>query len=183
MVTIILLSLSVIRRSGWILQFWMIKEQQWVSAFHPSLTRRLWLLGHAGITTTICTLSPPGSNAGICSKSSKTPGVYSNTRALAACYLPETRVPTDELCNRLGHWWFSTRAAKWRHSAQLTTVQKSRNKGHRVPHNELPQSLSSFSWHLKLTSLLSEKIAKNQGFEQSVGNGWSSPGNPRMGCF
>lgn len=43
MATILLLSISVIWRSGWILQFWMIKEQQQVSAFHLSLTRKLWL--------------------------------------------------------------------------------------------------------------------------------------------
>ena len=163
-VSIILLSISVTWRSGWILQFWMIKEQQRVSAFHPSLTRRLWLLGHAGITATICTLSPLGSNPGIRVKSNKTSGVYSNTRALAACCLPETRAPTDELCNQLGHWWVSTIAAKWRHSAQLTMVQKSGIKGRREPQKELPQRLSSFSWHLKLTGLLSEKTAKKSGF-------------------
>lgn len=125
----------------------MIKEQQRVSAFHSSLTRRSWLLGHAGITTMVCTLSPPGSNPGIRCKSSKTPGVYSKARALAACYLPETRAPTYELCNHWGHWCFSTTAANWRHSAQHTMVQKWGNKSHREPQNELPQSLSSFSWH------------------------------------
>lgn len=185
MATIILLSLSVIWRSGWILQFWMVKEQQQVLAFHPSL-RRLWLLGHAGITATIHTLSPPGSKPGIHSKSSKTPQVYSNTRALAACFLPKTRAPrapTYELCNQLGRRWLSTTAAKRRHSAQLSTVQKTCNKGHREPQNELPQSSSSFSWHLKLTGFLSENWAKNQAFKETDGNVRSSPGNPRMGCF
>lgn len=182
MVTIILLSVSVIWRSGWILQFWMIKEQQRVSAFYPSL-KRLWLLGHARITASIHTMSPPGSNPGIRSKSSKTPGIYSKARALAACYLPETRAPTYELCNHLGHWWFSTTAVKWRRSTQLTTVQKRGNKGHRESQNELPQSSSSFSWHVKLNGSLSEKTAKNEAVKQADGSGWSSPRNPRMGCF
>lgn len=76
MVTIILLSVSEIWRPGWILQFWMIKEQQQVSAFHPSSSRRLWLPGHADITTTIHIPSPPGTNPGTCPKLSEIPVVY-----------------------------------------------------------------------------------------------------------
>lgn len=100
MVTIILLSVSEIWRSGWILQFWMIKEQQQISAFHSSLTKRLWLLGRADNTTTIYIPSPSGT----CVKSSQIPGVYSKARAFTAYYLPETRDPTRELWNNLRHW-------------------------------------------------------------------------------
>lgn len=121
------------------------------------------------------TLSPLGSNPGILGKSGKTPGVYSKTRAPAACYLSETRASTSELCNQPGHCWFCTTAVKWRHlprSLQHKSVNED-TESLRVQ-AQLPDT---WSW------LVHFQTVENQVSEQTDRNGWSSPGNSRMECF
>lgn len=140
--------ISVIGRSGWILQFWMIKDEWRVSAFHPPLTRRFWLDIQAFPECAIHTLSPLGSNPGILGKSGKTPRVYSNTRAPAAHYIPEMRISTSELCTLLEHCWASTTAVKWRHSPNTTQ--------HKRMVTEATESPKGASSEFKLTSLTSQ---------------------------
>lgn len=122
------------------------------------------------------TLSPLGSNPGILGKSGKTPGVYSETRAPADCYLSETRASPSELCNQPGHCWFSTTAVKWRHLPRSLQHKRVSVRPQRVS-KVLPQLLDTWSW------LVHFQTVENQVSEQTNGNGWSSPGNSRMECF
>lgn len=161
--------ISLIGRSGWILQLWMIKEEWRVSAFHPPLIRRFSLDIQAFPECAIYTLSPLGSNPGILGKSGKTAGVYSNIRAPAACYIPETRILTSELCTLPEHCWFSTAAVKWRHPPSIMQ--------HKWVATEATESPKGAPWvqaHFPNTWswLVHFQTAENHVSEQTNGNGW-----------
>lgn len=176
--------ISVIGKSGWILQFWMIKDE-WSFCFPPTITRRFWLDIQAFPECAIYTLSPLGSNPGILGKSGKTPGVHSNTRAPAACYIPETRVSTSELRTLPEHCWISTTAVKWRHSlnitqhkrmaAEATQCPKGAPKGAPSEFKLAPPTSEAdwFSFRLQKIRFLSRKMGMAEVLQETPG--WNAP--------
>lgn len=147
--------------------------------FLPTTKRRCWLEILAFPECALHILSSLGSNPGILGKSGKIPP-YSTSRAPAACYIPETRISTSELCTQVGHWWFSAQQLS-EDTCPTSCTTKSGNRGHR----ELQRCSLRVQAHFPSTWswLLHFQTAENQVSEQTNGNGWSSPRNPRMESF